>query len=137
NLPHKKRRACVAFIALGLAVLRWTAFDDVGNVDIFAPDAHRLDHVVQQLSGSAHKGFALLIFIGTGTFADKHEFGAWIANPKDDLLAPQSAEFATSAIGADLLLDDIQGRNRIGHAIFRQGIKHFENTGFGNFGYGR
>src|SRR5579863_6791039 len=98
DLPHEKWRASLALIALRRAVSRWTALDDVRNVNIFPPQAHGLNHVVKQLSGAADKGFALLVFIGARSLADEHQIRFRIADSEDYLLASLFAQAAARAI---------------------------------------
>ena len=50
------------------------------------------------MAGASHEGFALLVFVGTGTFANEHQVGARIADAEDDLLASLLVELATGAI---------------------------------------
>ena len=57
-------------------VLGRAAFDDVGNVAVFAPvqiDGKQV--FVQQLAAAPHKGQTLLILILAGAFAHKQNFG--------------------------------------------------------------
>src|SRR5207245_11261253 len=68
-----------------------------GDVHIFAAYPRSGDHVVEQLSGAADEGFALLIFIGAGAFTDKHYVGLGIAYAENYVLA-SAAQAAASAI---------------------------------------
>src|SRR5271169_6783824 len=61
NLPHQKRRASFALIPLRRTVSWRAALDNIRDVNVFAPYAHSLDHVVEQLSGSSYERFALLV----------------------------------------------------------------------------
>jgi len=63
------------------------AFQDVGDVNRVAAESHRLDDFREQLPGFADERLALAILIGAGRLADKHEFGAGIANTENDLAA--------------------------------------------------
>src|SRR6266550_7000118 len=85
NLPHQKRRTGFTLFTLGRAIVWWTALDDVCDVDLLAFQSHRLDHVVEQLPGTAYEGFALLIFVSAGSFADEHQFRLRISYAKNDL----------------------------------------------------
>src|SRR5579863_3190075 len=87
DLPHQKWRASLALLTLRRPVSRRTAFDNVRNVNIFSPQAHSLDHVIEQLSGAPHERLTLHVFIRAGSFADKHEISFWIAHAEHDLLA--------------------------------------------------
>ena len=63
----------MCFIRFRFAVLRRTAFDDVGDIHLLAPETHGGNHVVQQLSCAAHEGEPLGIFIGANLTV--HESG--------------------------------------------------------------
>src|ERR1700678_1161608 len=114
DLPHQERRAGLALIPLGRSVSRRTALDDVRDVNVFTPQAHGLDHVVEQLSGAANEWLALLVFIRARRFADKHQFGFRVAHPEHYLLASLFVQAATRAI-AQVLTNQPQRLNGISH----------------------
>ena len=131
DLPHQKRQAGVTFIALRSAVSRRTALNDVGNVDVFAADAHRFDHVVEQLTGTTDKGLALQVFISARAFPDEHEFRTRIADSEDDLLASLLMELAALAV-AEVFADQLERSNRVGGLLLRFRRQDFEDVFFGN-----
>ena len=92
----------------GRAVARRAALDDVGDVNVGPLQAHRLDHLVQQLPGAADEGFALLVFVGAGAFADEHQLSARVADAEHDLLAPVLVQLAAGAVFAKFFADDAQ-----------------------------
>src|SRR5439155_23191124 len=51
----------------------WPALQDIGDIDVFAREVHRLENFRQQLSCTADEWFTLFIFIHAGRFADKHQ----------------------------------------------------------------
>jgi hypothetical protein len=63
-----------------------------------ALEAHRLNHIVEQLSGLADEWLAGGVLVGTGTFADEHETGGGIAVAEDDLAAAGVGEGTTGAV---------------------------------------
>src|SRR5580698_4314492 len=71
DLPHQKWGTRFTLIALGSAISGRTAFHDICNVNVFAAYSHCLDHVVEELTGAAHEGLALSVFVGTGTFSNE------------------------------------------------------------------
>src|SRR5207237_10109016 len=99
-------RAGLKLIALRRAVLRRSTLHHVGDVHIFAAYPHSSDHVVEQLPGAADEGFALLIFIGAWSLADKHDFRSRIPYAENYVLA-SAAQAAASAI-ADVFADGAQ-----------------------------
>src|SRR5580704_1507632 len=94
DLPHQKWRASLALIPLRRTVSRWATLDDVRNINIFPPQAHGLNHVVEQLSGAPDEGLTLLVFIRARSLADEHQISFWIADSEDDLLASLLAQAA-------------------------------------------
>src|SRR4029077_1140673 len=112
NMPHEKRRASFALVALGLAVARRTAFHDVRDINIFAPQAHGFDHVVEQLAGAADERLSLGVSIRARALANEHQLGARIAHAKHDLL-PALVKFAASAI-AEVFTNQFQRSCGIG-----------------------
>src|SRR6185312_17043411 len=95
------------FLAFGGTVSRRTAFDDVGDVNVFPANAHGGDHVVQQLTGAPDKGLSLLIFVRSGGFANEHEIGSRIACAEDNLLSSLLVQHASGAV-ADVFADGAQ-----------------------------
>src|SRR6266536_2008901 len=72
DLAEKKRSADRSFFQRWLPVTGRPATIDVADDYVFAFQANRFDDLGKQLSGAAHKRFALRVFIGTGRLADKH-----------------------------------------------------------------
>ena len=97
NLPHEERAAGVALITLWRAVLRRAALDHVGDVNVFATNAHGGDHVIEQLPGASYEGLALRIFIRAWTFTDEHDAGVRVADAEDNVGA-RLAQFAAGTI---------------------------------------
>src|SRR5580765_4655349 len=129
DLPHEKWRAGITLVSLRSAVPRWTALHNVRDVDLFALQAHRLDHVVQQLSGAANERLSLHVFVGSWTFADKHELGIGIAHAKDDLLTSLLVQLPARAV-AQVLTDQLQGGYRIGDALLCFRCQNFKDVLF-------
>src|ERR1700722_3017531 len=87
NLLKEKWLAGVGFDWLGDAVLWRAALHDVGDVDLFALQAHGVNHVVEQLAAAADEGQTLCVFIGAWAFADEHEARVGVSVTEDDLVA--------------------------------------------------
>src|SRR5882762_10170838 len=107
DLPHQKRRAGCTLLALGLAIARWAALHDVRDVDLLALDPHGFDHVVEQLPGAPHEGFALFVFVGARPLAHEHQLGLRITYPEYDLLPSLLMEHTARAI-AQIFADNLQ-----------------------------
>ncbi len=75
-----------------------------GYVDFATAQAHRFDHLIQQLAGAAYEGEALYVFIVARAFADEHQFGAGVACAEYDFVAT-AVQFAASAIVAEVGAD--------------------------------
>ena len=127
DLPHEKWRTGFTLVALRRAVARRTALDYVRDINIFAPQAHRFDHVVEQLAGAADERFALRIFVGARTFAHEHQLRPRIAHSKDDLFAPLFVQFATRAV-AEVFADQLERRDRVGNSVLRLRRNNFEDV---------
>jgi hypothetical protein len=132
NLAHEKRRTGFHLVALGLAIPRRTALDDVRDVNIFAAQAHRFNHVVEQLTRAADEGFALRIFVGARSFAHEHQFGMRVANSENDI-CPGLVELAADAI-AEILSNQSKRGAGVGDTGFWIGL--MKDTVFGDDGGG-
>ena len=106
DLAVEERRAGFHLVALGLAILGRTALHHVRDVDVLALHAHRLDHLVEQLSGAPNEGLALGVFVRSRAFAHDHQLGAGIAYAEDDVL-PSLVQDAARAI-ANVFADGAQ-----------------------------
>ena len=98
DLAEEERLAGGDFVGLGVPVLRRTALDDVGDVDVFAREADRLDHLRQQLAGAPDERDPLDVFIAARRLADEHEPRVRIADAKDDLAPAERRELAAGAV---------------------------------------
>src|SRR5450759_184398 len=93
-----------------VAVTRWPALDDVGDVDLLSTQVYGAQQLLQVLAGCADKRPALVIFMETRPFTDEHD--ARVGRPFAwHGISPAPAE---GALGADFHL----GRD------FFQGIIH-------------
>src|SRR5262249_22501488 len=64
ELLLEERLAGGDLVRLGVAVARRAALDDVGDVDVLARKAHRLDHLREQLAGGADERLAGAVLLG-------------------------------------------------------------------------
>ena len=100
-----------------------TALDDVGDIDLFALEAHGLDHVVEQLAAAADEGHARCVFIRARAFADEHEAGVGVAVAEDELVAA-FGEGAAGAV-ADFFADQVES----GEVLFRRNGRSLRRCG--------
>ena len=103
NLAHQEWGAGGDFVFFGKAIFRGATFYYVGDVDVFALQAHGFDHVGEKFSGTADERFAAEIFVTARAFADEHQVGVGIASAEDDLGAA-FVELAAGAV-ADVFAD--------------------------------
>ena len=68
-------RACLRFGGLWVAIARWPALEDIGDEDVPARQADAAQQLVEQLSGRAHEGLALLVLVLARCLADDHDGG--------------------------------------------------------------
>ena len=106
--PHLRPQigtAGVFFLAQWVAVLRRTALDGVGDIDILPVQADHGQHVVQQLTGPAHKGLALLVLVGARRLANEQHLGVGVAYAEHHLRAgaAQAAGLTLQAILSQFL----------------------------------
>ncbi len=93
NLGAEIRKACVHLIPGGFAVAAAlgghvrAAFQNVGDVNFFAGEFHRGDHLGEKLAGPTDERLALFVLIGSGSLAHKHELGLRVAHAEDHLSA--------------------------------------------------
>ena len=81
DLPVEIRSAGLRFERLGRAVVRRTAFQDVGDVDVpGAIEFERHQHVVEQLPSRADERFTLRILVRARRLADEHPLRVGAAN---------------------------------------------------------
>jgi hypothetical protein len=60
-----------------------SAFEDIGYKDGIPSQAHRGQHLREELSGWAHEGLTTQIIFNTGSLTDKHDLGLDVADAKD------------------------------------------------------
>ena len=82
RLPPQIADAGVLLHVQRIPVLGRAALHHIGNIDLGAVQMDNLQHIVQQLTGPAHKGDALLILVLAGAFPDEHDLRSLRAVPK-------------------------------------------------------
>ena len=81
EIPH----ALLLLLGQGVTVFRRAAFHHVGDIDLGAVKADDLQHIVQQLTGLAHEGHALLILALTRPFADEEDLRILRSHAEDHI----------------------------------------------------
>ena len=76
---------CGDLVGLGVAIAGRAALQDVADVDVAAAEAHRLDHLGQELAGGADERLAGAILVGAGRLADEDERRVGVADAVDDV----------------------------------------------------
>ena len=75
HLPAQIAYAGILLCVQRIPVLGRAALDNVGDIYRLPLKPDHLQHIVQQLPGSAHKGQTLLILAGAGPFPDEQHLG--------------------------------------------------------------
>src|SRR5207244_5024155 len=70
------------------------AFENVGDVNVFACEPHRLDNFGEQLARATDKRLALGGFVCAWRFSDEHDLGIGIADA-ENCLRPRAREVWT------------------------------------------
>lgn len=96
NLLGEPQAAGLLLNVQGVAVFRRAALYHVGDIDFAAIQVDQLQHIVQQLAGTAHKGFALQILLLARALTDEHDLGLRIADAEHHV----GARFTQSAAAA-------------------------------------
>ena len=88
-MTRQKRLHHCDFIGFRIAVLGRTPGQDIGDIDGLVPAQINCGkHLVQQLTGPAHKGATFAILIPPGRFADDHDTGTGRPIRKDKVARP-------------------------------------------------
>ena len=114
-------------VAAGVGGHIGAAFEDVRDVDLFAGEFHGGEHFREKIACSTDERFALFVFIGPGSFSDKHEAGLGVAHSKDDLgtrFREVRADLAGEGLGA-------QGGEAVGFCASGTGGGGGGGAGFG------
>lgn len=89
ELALKILPAVIGFLRQRVAVVGRAAFEDVHNIDVGALPAASFDDLGEKLPGTAHEWFALAIFVGAWSFAEKHDSWLRVADT-EDCLSPRA-----------------------------------------------
>src|SRR5256885_16872913 len=85
NLAKQKGRADFHFVFFPRAIFGGPAFHHVADINVFALQAHGLNHLVQQFSCTANERQTLYVFIPPGSFANENQISFGITVAKDEL----------------------------------------------------
>ena len=108
ELAHQERRTGFNFIFFRQAIFGRAALHHVRDVNVFAAQAHRFDHLREQLPGAPDERLALRVFVATRAFADENQVRLGISHAEDDFRAA-FMQFAASAIWADIRANAFEG----------------------------
>lgn len=130
ELAEQKGRAGGNFVIFREAIFGRAAFDDIADVNVGTPEAHRLDHLREEFASAAHEWFALNVFVATGALSDEDELRFRIADAEDDLRA-SFVQFAAHTIWADVGADALEAV--VFDALFEEGRRcdRWNETGGG------
>ena len=83
----KKAYAAILLIRLRVPISGWAAFDDVGDIAVGVPvQVDNGEHVVQQHSRRAYKGFTPQILLLPRSFSHKHDVRVRIPHPEHHMV---------------------------------------------------
>src|SRR3990172_1365120 len=121
DLPVEKRAAGLHLVGLGLAIIGWTAFHHVRDVDLLPGEVDRLDDLREELYGGAHERNPLTVFLLARALSDEHQLRFGVPHPEDDrrALLREPAARALSEVGADLLEGLVPRQSRGGRLRLR------------------
>src|SRR4030095_10826878 len=106
-------------VRLRIAVPLGPALHHVGDVAVaLTVESHRREHLREELTGTAHEGFALLVFLLTRAFAHHHQPRAAAPGSEDDGGAALAELAARASLECALLLP--KGVAGIGEGLMRQ-----------------
>src|SRR3990170_1432779 len=124
--------------------LGWrAALQDIADIAVaLAVEAHRLEHLREELPGQADEGLALRVLVGARRLADAHELGPRVAGAEDDRRAPLGELAPRAPLEALLLAGErlvrggeiVAGERQILQA---HGLVEAEGFGEGAAGLGR
>src|ERR1019366_8652944 len=98
------------FEGFGIAVARWAALRDIGDVDVASVEPCRLEQAVEQTTRRADEGLALTVLVLARRFTDCHHAGGHRAVPGHRLGAGE-VQRAGGALGnASVELEHLLGR---------------------------
>ena len=89
------------FIITRVTVMRRTAFDHVGDIDLRSVQVDQFEHGVQQFSGRTYEGDTLQIFLLTGTFSDEQDLGIGVPDSENQV-RPSIGKAAPDTSGTGL-----------------------------------
>src|ERR1700730_3439722 len=98
DLTKQKRLARRDLVRFRIAVFGRPALDNIANIDLLTRESHAtFDYIREQLTRSTDERLAAGIFIGAGSFADKHKLGVGVAYAEDQVRAKRG-ELATGTV---------------------------------------
>src|SRR6185437_3595361 len=112
NLPQQKLRAGARLHKLRRPIPRWPALHDIRDVNLFALQPHRRNHIIQQLPRLADKRQPLRIFIRAWSLTHKHQRCVRITVCKYDRVPPGIRQRTPRAV-ADLRPQGFQCRRAL------------------------
>jgi len=87
NLTFQKGKTGLDLVRFGIPVFRWSALDDIANVDLAAAEFDGFDNAGKKLAGGTDKRFSLPVFFESGPLTDEYELGPWITVTKYDAIS--------------------------------------------------
>ena len=121
DLPEEVRLAGLLLVRDRIAVARWSALDDVRDVDVGAVEPDPGEQLVEQLAGLADERDPLLVLVEARALADEHQVGVRAADSEHDLRAALGEPAARAA------RDLARERFELGQLFSRSHTNHRNN----------
>ncbi len=79
--------AHLSFLLLRVPVARWSAFQDIADIDVASAEANPLDELVEELAGPPYKWFSLDVFFLSRRLTDKDQLRVRFTLAEDNVFA--------------------------------------------------
>src|SRR2546430_16689570 len=83
DLPEQITLAGLDLVGLRIAISRRAAHEHIRDIDLLAPEPDSRQQLVEQFSGLADEGLALLVLLEPGRFADGHQVSGRSTDAED------------------------------------------------------
>jgi hypothetical protein len=97
KLPKKKRLALLDLRRLRISIIRWTAFEDIADIDLVPFQPHGLNDLRQKLPRLSDERLSLQVFVTSGSFAHEDDARPGITDTENQV-CPRPAQVTAEAL---------------------------------------